>query len=806
MAGSFSIGVLVSGAMASSFMSTMSGTQRILDKLDTTSQKLTSQQEKLTRATERYGQIGGRAAQRLNGNLERVTRTMAKMEAQQSRLSKWSATGEALKANRMALYGQGVEAYALGRTMLAPAMRSVTNYSDYEAEARNIRVTGELTAAQENSLKSSMLTNASATGQFSSELLKGVGIQVAAGMDATMAQAQAGTMGRVATANQAAIEDLAKLGNAFKQINITGAGDLARAYDAAGWGATQGNFELKDMAKAMPQMFSAFKARGIVGNQANAEIVASLEAGREGAGSNDEAVTNMSNWLSHMGSQDTITKYSKAGVDYQGSMNKLVAGGFSQYEASLEIARQFINSKGKAFTDKWKNAQGDMAAQQKLAESFGLSEVFTDMQTVNHLVAMTQNWDKYQEIKKGMLGKASEGFTDKAFALQMDTVKAKTQQASVELDILSKTVGQQLAPSYSAALTSFTPLIKTTTQWVSQHPAAIRNILQLVTGIVGFRMALVGVKLGLNLVLSPLVSVITTFEQMRSKWLLIRTAFGQGGILRIVATRAAGLARVLSTGLVRGIMLVARSAIFMGRAMLMNPIGLLITGIAVGAYLIYRYWGPISNWFRARWTDIKTAFSGGFRGISALIINWSPLGLFYKAFAGVMRYFKVDMPRNFTEFGSNIISGLVSGIENKWNDAKNKITSLGDSIKGWFTNPLKIKSPSRVFMGYGDNLVQGLAIGIERTFPVAKKSTRSMADHLIPDLPGIPDFPGSASGGGKAMGRSGGVIVHFSPSITIDGKTQEPTGAIRDALNLSMNELEKMLERLMNQKQRRAFE
>lgn len=806
MATTFSIGVLVSGAMASSFMSTMSGTQRVLDKLGTTSQKLTTQQENLTRATERYGQLGGRAAQRLNSDLERVSRTLQKMEGQQARLAKWSATSAALKNNRMALYGQGAETYALGRAALAPAMSAVTNYASYEAEARNIRVTGDLSAAQENSLRSSMLTNASATGQFSGELLKGVGIQVAAGMDAGLAQAQAGTMGRVATANQAAIEDLAKLGNAFKQINITKATDLARAYDAAGWGATQGNFELKDMAKAMPQMFSAFKSRGIVGPQANAEIVASLEAGREGAGSNDEAVTNMSNWLSHMGSQDTTTKYKKAGIDYQGSMNQLVAGGFSQYEASLEIARTFINSKGKAFADKWKNAQGDMTAQQKLAESFGLSEVFTDMQTVNHLVAMTQNWDKYQEIKKGMLGKASEGFTDKAFALQMDTVKAKTQQAAVELDILSKTVGSQLAPAYSELVSSITPVISATTRWAAAHPGVIRGVIGMMTGILGFRIALIGARLGVNLLLSPLVSVITTFEGMRSKWLLLKTAFGEGGVLRIFASRALSLGKVLSGAVFRGIMLVGRAALFMGRALLMNPIGLVITSIAVGAYLIYRYWGPISTWFKSRWADIKQAFSGGISGVAALIVNWSPLGLFYKAFAGVMRYFKIDMPHNFTEFGSNIVSGLVSGIENKWNEAKDKISSLGSSIKDWFTDPLKIKSPSRVFMGYGDNLVQGLVMGVDRSSTHAEKATKGLAGRMIPDLPGIPDMPGGASSGGNAMGRSGGIIVHFSPSITIDGKTQEPAGAVRDALNIGMNELEKMLERLMNQKQRRAFD
>jgi hypothetical protein len=39
--------------------------------------------------------------------------------------------------------------------------------------------------------------------------------------------------------------------------------------------------------------------------------------------------------------------------------------------------------------------------------------------------------------------------------------------------------------------------------------------------------------------------------------------------------------------------------LWLGRALLMNPIGLLITGIAVSAYLIYRYWEPIKGFFNA---------------------------------------------------------------------------------------------------------------------------------------------------------------------------------------------------------------
>jgi hypothetical protein len=36
------------------------------------------------------------------------------------------------------------------------------------------------------------------------------------------------------------------------------------------------------------------------------------------------------------------------------------------------------------------------------------------------------------------------------------------------------------------------------------------------------------------------------------------------------------------------------------------------------------------------WESVKGAFSRGIGGIAALILNWSPLGLFYQAFADVM--------------------------------------------------------------------------------------------------------------------------------------------------------------------------
>ncbi|MGI7041628.1 hypothetical protein ACRCLX_28550, partial [Escherichia coli] len=58
MSGQFSVGVVIGGMIGSTFRSAMSGTRRALDSLSDTSRRLQERQNALTRATERYGQLG----------------------------------------------------------------------------------------------------------------------------------------------------------------------------------------------------------------------------------------------------------------------------------------------------------------------------------------------------------------------------------------------------------------------------------------------------------------------------------------------------------------------------------------------------------------------------------------------------------------------------------------------------------------------------------------------------------------------------------------------------------------------------
>ncbi|HEA3397106.1 TPA: phage tail tape measure protein [Escherichia coli] len=789
MASEFSVGVIIGGIVGSSFRSAVSGTRRALDSLGDTSRRLQERQNALTRATERYGQLGSSRMQRLNSDLLRVSRTMEQIERQQRRLSAVSATSDALKSNRMALYGQGAETYGIARTLGAPVMASVKQYSSFESQLRDISVTGDLDSRQEQAIGTAIRRASLQVNQLQESLLGGVGQLVADGMNPQQAATFAGMLGKAATATKADMTDLAKMTYAFSDaLKITDAKELEQAFGIAATGAKLGSFELKDMAKALPGMAKAFAARGIYGKDAITQIVASLEVGK-GSGSAEEAVTNMSNWLAAMGRGDTTQKYAKAGVDYQGSMQNYVAQGLSQYEASLMIANRFIDGKGKAFVQQWKAAgsRGDQEGQQKLMESFGLAEVFTDIQTVNHLLSMRQGWDKYQSNKQEMNTPSAMATLDKDAAKQNDTLEGRWRRTQIGFNDSAISIGESLRPALIQLGETFIPIMNSVGKWIAANPQLVSGTIQVIGALLAFKMATIGLKLGLNLLISPFVNVWKNAVLLRANWLRLSLALGEGGKLRWLVTGFSAVARgartlggVLSGGLVRGIMIAGRAVLWIGRALLMNPIGLAITAVAAAAYLIYRNWGAVSNWFKQRWADIKTAFNGGIVGIGKLLLNWSPVGLLYKAFAGALKYLGIDLPAQFTDFGGHLIDGLVNGIKNKWESVKSTVSDLGDNVGGWFKEKLGIHSPSRVFMGFGDNIAQGASIGIKRTTPAAALAGQQMANQLFPNTP--PSIQGP-----KIIDNTSGFRLGM-PSLDTDGLLS----SARDKLGGVINSLSSM--------------
>ncbi|MDG9816532.1 phage tail tape measure protein [Pseudomonas putida] len=147
-----------------------------------------------------------------------------------------------------------------------------------------------------------------------------------------------------------------------------------------------------------------------------------------------------------------------------------------------------------------------------------------------------------------------------------------------------------------------------------------------------------------------------------------------------------------------------------------NPATLAIAAavavIAGAGYLLYQNWDQVKAYFSNAWAEIKAGFSGGVTGILSVLANFSPIGLIYQAFAGVLSYLGIDLPSRFTEFGGMIVNGLVNGLTAGLGAVKDAVTNIGSSAIGWFKEKLGIHSPSRVFAELGGFTTEGLAQGL----------------------------------------------------------------------------------------------
>lgn len=895
MSGQFSVGVVIGGMIGSTFRSAMSGTRRALDSLSDTSRRLQERQNALTRATERYGQLGSSRMQHLNSELLRVSRTMEQIERQQRRLSAASATSDALKANRMALYGQGIEAYGMAQTVYHTVSPAVQQSMSFQDKMIDMSITAKYDNKTRDGLAGQIKGWALKYNQYQDELQEAVGSLISDNIDNV---SDIGFLmpdiARAATATRTSAQDWAKVAAVWQNSLKGAARDFGAVQNIMAYAGDQGSFEIPDQVKWM-QSLAPMMAGIASGKEAVAEIGASLQIAKIGAGSTDEAANNFKNFLTKIFARDTQKQFADLGIDLQGSIASYKAAGISPIEGMLSVIERYLNAKSPEALAGFKSAmkiKNDTArdeALQALAKNFGLGDMFADMQVMAFIRPMLANMDRYREIRAGALRAADNDLLASAYDQRLKSPLEATKTLMVSSRDLAITLGDQLAPSFISLTQELLPLIQGAKHWVATHPQFVSGAFKLISALLAIKIATVGLKLGLNLLISPFVSVWKNAVLLRANWLRLSLALGQGGKLRWLVTGFSAVARgartlsgVLSEGLVRGIMLAGRAVLWIGRALMMNPIGLVITAVAAAAYLIYRNWGAVSGWFKQRWADIQEAFNGGIVGIGKLLINWSPAGLLYKAFAAALKYLGVDLPAKFTDFGGHLVDGLINGIKNKWESLKSSVTGMGDSISGWFSEKLGIHSPSRVFMGFGDNIAQGAAIGLQRTTPLAALAGQRMASELLPRMPAsiqgpeirdntsgvrfsmpLPDINGFMSSAKNAIGAvinslssmpaiplstrasilpgqrlanemtpdvpripspeilaagysgrgaaatsggtSGGIQVSFNPQFFLNGRETTAPAGLTGALNMSLHELEKMLERLLAQKQRKEY-
>jgi TP901 family phage tail tape measure protein len=313
---------------------------------------------------------------------------------------------------------------------------------------------------------------------------------------------------------------------------------------------------------------------------------------------------------------------------------------------------------------------------------------------------------------------------------------------------------------------SIAPELKATTEWLGEMAQRVgawaRENPRLAAGLMK-----AGALLALLLIVGG--ALLLMLASVLGPLAMVRFALTTLGIQGTLGARALGLL----TGAFR---LVSSAVLLLGRALLMNPIGLAITAIAAGAYFIYRNWEPITRFFAGIWNEIRTASAGGLASVLTLLLNWSPIGAFYKAFAAVLSWFGIELPSKFTTFGANIMAGLVSGITGALGTVRDAIGGAADATINWFKAKLGIHSPSRVFSDLGGFISQGAAQGVEGEQGKLTRAAANLASAAALTFAGA----GAAPAAPLATGSSTGSLSIGGDTITIT--IQADAGAGADAI------------------------
>jgi len=307
---------------------------------------------------------------------------------------------------------------------------------------------------------------------------------------------------------------------------------------------------------------------------------------------------------------------------------------------------------------------------------------------------LANNLEEYRrqlELTKSAKG---NGSMQRESDIRGDALSARATMSQNRLFNLSADLGKTLRPALIEIMDKLNGVLEKVTAWAAANPALVTTLLKVTAGVAAASMAFGTLALGLAGILGPGLAIRFMFAQLG-----VRIPSLIGGLF--------SLAKNALPMVATGIRLVTAAA-------MANPILALITGIALAATLIYQNWETVGPWFASLWQEIKSGFSNGIAGVVGLLANFSPLGLMYSAWSGVLNYLGIELPAKFTGFGGMIIDGLINGMTGQLGALRDSVVNVAGTMWTSFKERMGIHSPSRVFAQLGDFTMQGLAVGLAK--------------------------------------------------------------------------------------------
>ncbi|MFM5402808.1 phage tail tape measure protein [Aeromonas veronii] len=279
--------------------------------------------------------------------------------------------------------------------------------------------------------------------------------------------------------------------------------------------------------------------------------------------------------------------------------------------------------------------------------------------TLAKLANNTEEWRRQLALANS---EAAKGSMSREFAARLQTTNAQWTLMKNRTSEVAVNLGSVLLPAINDTFKAISPLVNVVADFARENPKVTKAIVGTVVALTSLKVGGLALGYAFTFVKGAALSTVGLFY---------RVSAGAAVAGASTASAAAG-----PTLLGRAFMFAGKGIIWMGRALLMNPIGLAITAIAGAAYLIYDNWDKLKPWFTALWDDIVAKFE-----------------------TAVVK-----------------IGGMIDSVKQKWNDTKDAVT--GGVGSAW--------ASTKEFFGFGDNKSQSKPASLPSNLPLpAIASSRS---------------------------------------------------------------------------------
>ena len=799
--------------------------------------------------------------------MSRVIRdAVSKSETEFDRLQrKINQTSERLDklGQNMAKVGAGLTAVGTGIAYKLGITEAIPEAIALEHQLRELGNVGQLTGEQLKEMDERLGSISRYTNQSRGEIAEGLNVLVASGIDPTAALDYMNVIGRTATAAQAEIVDISKTAFSVTDNLKVNVNDLGKTMDMLAQAGKEGRFELKDMSAAFPSLTAGASMLGMRGVPAVAELGAALQVAMKGAGSAPEAATNFESFLQAITSPMAVNRFKELyGVNLPAFLNQVISENKDPIEEMVVLINRLTGGdvfkvseifRNKTDLNFLKPMMQNLDEYRRIkASALGADGIMDE--DFNHMMETTN--EQFKLLKINMkelvfphLHKPIEKINQLLTAINKNPLLQKgiftaiigTIGAGIVLTTLGTAtilVGK-LVKGYGA----FLSVARDLTPVLVQNGIKLLNFIGLNSTAhnltFGYKIKQSGDKLGLASAFSLKgglmadirridnnlrAGIINGFKELPSNISKSTVALKDWTV-----TSIKGIPASLINGLTAfkkgflGIPSMIKNAIIAFRAfsvtLLTSPLGWIALAIGAVALVIYKYWKPITAFFKGMWQGLK-------EGLQPLMSVFNKLGI---ALSPILKPIQQLW---------NWIKKLFKPVDDVGGAAENMGVKFGRAIASVLVMVTKfvvklvecgIKIPMMI--------AKGILSGVGKVTEAIKKVTQSIRDHLphspaktgpLKDLHKIkisetiataikpkpissaianalninsyglkPNVRGGISGGST--------VIHYNPTININGGSNQAKNEFSQMLKQHKDEILRILKQENERQLRLAY-